>query len=199
MEKKGFEVIGTSLIEYTALPFEEIPDVDWIFFYSKKGVESFLQGLRIPIAPTIQLAAMGAGTAGKLIKYGYHPTFTGTGLPNETAKLFQQYAASQKVLFPRASSSIQSIQTILKDKIEVHDLVVYANTPKEAFHLPTVSCLVFTSPLNVQTYFSQHKYEKQLVIAIGPTTLKALKELNVPCKMAKEPTEKALAWAVIEK
>ena len=173
--------------------------MDWIFFYSKKGVEFFLQGLSIPISPAIQLATMGAGTANKLIEKGYQPTFTGTGLPKETAHSFLQYADAQKVLFPRATKSMRSIQTILKEKIEVYDLEVYANTPKTSFQIPAVSCLVFTSPLNVQTYFGQYRYDKQLVIAIGPTTLKALNRLNIPCKMAKEPTEKALAWAVLGK
>ena len=199
MEKENFEVIGTSLIAYTALPFEEIPAVDWIFFYSKKGVEYFLQGLSIPISPAIQLAAMGTGTANKLIEKGYEPRFIGTGLPNETAQLFLEYADSQKVLFPRAVRSMRSIQTILKQKIAVYDLEVYANRPKKSFHITPVSCLVFTSPLNVEAYFNHYIYEQQLVIAIGPTTLKVLNKLNIPCHMAKEPTEKALAWAVLGK
>ena len=199
MEQEGIEVIGTSLIAYTALPFEEVPAVDWIFFYSKKGVQFFLEGLIVPLSPTIHLATMGAGTASVLIEHGYQPTFIGTGEPDSTAKYFLEYAAAQKVLFPRAKASRRSIQRILKQQIEAYDLVVYNNTPKTSFHIPVVSCLVFTSPLNAQIYFSHHSYNGQLVIAIGPTTAKALEKLNIPCKMAISPTESDLILAVLEK
>lgn len=192
-------MIGTSLINYTALPFEEIPAVDWIFFYSKKGVQFFLDGLKMPLSPTIQLASMGVGTADALIENGYQPIFIGTGEPDSTAKRFLKYAAIQKVLFPRAKASRQSIQTLLKQEIEVHDLVVYDNRPKTSFQIPKVSCLVFTSPLNVKTFFSAQLYDGELIIAIGPTTATALNKLNIPCKVAIGPTETALAMAILGK
>ena len=199
MEQEGIEVFGTSLIKYNALPFGEVPTVDWIFFYSKKGVQFFLEGLKRPLSPTVQLATMGAGTATGLIENGYQPIFIGTGEPNSTAKRFLKYAKTQKVLFPRAKVSRMSIQSVLKEQIEVYDLVVYDNIPKVSIQISTVSCLVFTSPLNAQIYFKHYLYEGQLVIAIGPTTAKALAKLHIPCRMAVNPTEKDLVLEVLRK
>lgn len=191
-------MIGTSLIAYSALSFGDLPMVDWIFFYSKKGVEFFFKGLKTSLPPTIRFATMGAGTANKLIEFGYQPTFIGTGLPNNTAQLFLKYAATQKVLFPRAITSMRSIQTILEQKLEVYDLVVYTNTIKKSFQIPKVDGLIFTSPLNVHAYFSKYSYEGQFVVAIGPTTAKVLQEFNIPNKIALKPTEKAMALALLD-
>ena len=190
-------MIGASLIAYTALPFGALPVVDWIFFYSKKGVEFFFKGLKMPLSPAIRLATMGAGTARVLLDHGYPATFIGTGEPRETAQLFLEEAASQRVLFPRATTSMRSIQTLLKQKIEVHDLLVYTNTPITSFQIDKASHLVFTSPLNVHAYFSNYSYEGQSVVAIGPTTANALDRLRIPNKIAIAPTEKALVSEVL--
>ena len=40
----GWQVRGLSLVTLTALPFDEIPEVDWIFFASKNAVRFFFGG-----------------------------------------------------------------------------------------------------------------------------------------------------------
>ncbi len=152
----------------------------------------------MPLPPAIRFATMGAGTANVLLESGFQATFIGTGQPEKTAQLFLEYAASQRVLFPRATTSMRSIQTILEQKIEVHDLVIYKNIPTSSFQIKKVSHLVFTSPLNVQAYFSKYDYEGQSVVAIGPTTANALDRLKIPNKIAIAPTEQAMALAVLE-
>ena len=45
-ENKGFEIWDESLLEFELIPFEKIPAVDWIFFYSQKGVHFFFNHIR---------------------------------------------------------------------------------------------------------------------------------------------------------
>ena len=38
LENAGFEVWGESLLQLELIPFEKIPSVDWIFFYSQNAL-----------------------------------------------------------------------------------------------------------------------------------------------------------------
>ena len=46
LENAGFEVWGESLLQLELIPFEKIPSVDWIFFYSQNGVQFFFNQIR---------------------------------------------------------------------------------------------------------------------------------------------------------
>jgi len=200
LQSIGFEVISKSLIEFSPVPFDEIPKTDWVFFYSKKAVRYFFAHSRqANLKVDAKIAALGAGTAEALREWQVEADFTGTGEPTITARAFLQTARGQRVLFPRAQQSRQSVQQALGDKIEAVDLIVYRNEPRKDFDLPTCDWLVFTSPLNAQAY--AQKYEilpEQRVLAIGETTAKALRDIGVsPVKIADAPTEEALAKAIL--
>jgi len=202
------EIIGQSLIEFYPTPFNTIPVVDWIFFYSKNGVKFFLETftadnfLRVMAAKNrpIQWAVMGKGTAATLEKHQIQPDFIGTGHPKATAKAFGEIAHQQKVLFPRAEISKQSVQNLLIGQIEIFDLIVYANKLKPTFFIPYCDILVFTSPLNVVAYFQKHPIQsKQKVVAIGKTTANALEKKGLQnIIVASQPSEKGLAATVTE-
>ena len=201
------EIIGQSLIEFSPTPFNTVPIVDWIFFYSKNGVKFFLEtfttnrylyGLAEEKL-SVKWAAMGKGTAEALEKYQIQPDFIGTGHPKATAQAFKSVANQQRVLFPRAKISKQSIQNLLVEQVEIFDLVVYENKIKPSFSIPYCDILVFTSPLNTQAYFQKYTINsKQKIIAIGKTTETALEKIGIQhIIVAKQPSEKGLATAVI--
>jgi len=200
LAEQGINVIGTSLIEFKPLSFGRFKEVDWIFFYSKNGVRYFFEGLEQVLLPTIRFATMGIGTAKALQKYGYTAAFIGTGIPSSTASAFLQIAAQQRVLFPRAKTSQRSIQQALGVDLQMEEVIVYTNTPKSTFQLPVCAYVVFTSPLNVQAYFSKKKLEPgQRIVAIGNTTALALNEIGFfTIFVAEKPTEKAMAALILK-
>lgn len=198
----NFQIIDLSLIAFSLLPFHEVKMVDWIFFYSKKAVHYYFKGLKAyeyPI-PEAKLAAIGAPTAAAIRAIGFEPDFVGTGAPEETAHRFEKYAVDQSVLFPRAENSRKSIQQKLSDKIKAKDLIVYQNKPLTDFEIEACDILVFTSPLNAETYFKKYKrLDHQILIAIGNTTALTLKELGQKeFSIAEKPSEQALADLVLE-
>ena len=131
------------------------------------------------------MAAFGNGTASFLLQKKLKPAFTGTGKPEEVATAFLKIANGQKVLFPRAKNSRQSIRKLLGKNIEAVDLIVYENILRTDFNLNICpfgdfDCLVFTSPMNAEAYFNKKQLiDNQKVIAIGVTTGDALKELGI--------------------
>jgi uroporphyrinogen-III synthase len=108
---------------------------------------------------------------------------------------FGVVAQGQKVCFPRAAQSRESIQKTLAHTVTIVDLVVYTNTPRTDFDLPQVQILVFTSPLNAQAYFAKYTPSAdQQVLAIGQSTAKALFDLGVKkLQIAPTPSEEVLA------
>lgn len=203
LEEKGYRVNGQSLITFKSVPFTQYPASDWIFFYSSRAASFFKEGLKKsgqkwPQSP--KLAAMGEGTAKWLNENQSPPAFVGTGQPKKTAEAFLQLAAGQKVLFPRANASLQSIQTLLGRQINALDLVVYHNSPKRDFPLPIADILVFTSPMNVQAYFHRFSIKAdQRIISIGATTTAALVKAGIKVDSeAKGAGEQWLVRAILE-
>lgn len=195
----GHQVTGRTLIEFEAVPFEKVPPCDWIFFYSRRAVRFFFDQLDGPL-PGVKLAALGSGTAGTLERYGHRADFTGTGQPEESARAFLSVAAGQRVLFPRARHSRQSVQQALGDAVESVDLIVYNNRPGTMIPGDSFDVLVFTSPMNARAYFDRRKRRSgQRVIAIGHTTAAALQLLDIQgVEVAPRPSEEAMARVVLE-
>jgi len=195
----GFEVHGASLIELSPVEFGEFPPVDWLFFYSKNAVGFFLKLVSKNKIKGIKLAAMGAATAELLATQFKTADFIGDGIPESTASAFVKVASGQRVLFPHAKNSRQSIQKLLGGQIVAFDRVVYENNPRTTIDLPDVDCLVFTSPMNAEAYFFTKEWKDfQKVVAIGQTTAKTLKRLKIKAfTVAKTPSEEGLAEAVL--
>ena len=201
LEKVGFSVFGNSLIEFSAIEFDEIIESEWLFFYSKNAVRFFMEKVDFQSIKTKKIATIGEATA-KFIEDNYtlKVDFIGTGEPLQTAKTFVQIAANQTVLFPRATTSKQSIQKQLGNTIIQKDLIVYQNQPKSNFEIIEADILVFTSPMNAQVYFEQTDLKShQKVIAIGNTTANALFKIGIKkVEIAAEPSEKGLVKTIIE-
>ena len=198
LRDRGLEVVEQSLIEFTPVAFRTVPSCEWIFFYSPKAVQFFFKGLGERQLPDIQWAALGRGTAAALYNQGITPDFIGTGEPEGVAEAFVKDAVGQRVLFPQAQHSRQTVQEALNGQIEAITLVVYDNQPKRVFNIPLCEVLVFTSPLNAEAYFGKYTLQPgQAVVAIGTTTAAALHRLGAgEVKVAEEPSEAGLAAAV---
>ena len=199
---KGYQVFGRSMLRFTSISFEEIPECDWIFFYSKNGVRFFFEqqiAKKIPLPHKVYFAAMGNGTAEKIKFYGHSARFIGSGRPEEVASQFLKYANNKLVLFIRAQQSLKRVQIELEGEIQLIDLPVYRNSPILDPKVPQADILVFTSPLNAEIYF-QHNLmlPGQVIVAIGPTTANFLANLGISdFLVASTPSEQGLLDCIL--
>ena len=202
LEEKGFEVFAQSLVILSSCSVSEIPNAEWVFFYSKNGIHYFFeaaQKLGVTLGSNLRYGCIGKGTAKALSSYGITADFIGTGQPKETAGAFLDLARGKKVLFPQASSSRQSVQKLIGNDAQVISLIVYENQARELFELPQCDILVFTSPLNVKAYLMRYSImERQKIVAIGQTTKNYLNDrIKNNILVAEEPSERALVSAVL--
>lgn len=181
LKNNGHTIHAQSLIEFSPLPLGGMPSTDWIFFSSKKGVEYFFEQ-NPPLPKNTQIAAIGNGTAKLVKKYGYQLDFVGEGTCTmETARQFGAIAQEKSVLFPQAEQSLQTIQNTVGSHLKVHNLPIYRNQPRKDFSIDYCDILIFTSPVNAETYVQYYPIQaNQKVVAIGKTTAKALEKLG--CK-----------------
>lgn len=200
MQQAKIDVSAQSLIKFSALPFEVPTQTDWLFFYSKKGVKYFFEKVSLS-SERPKIACIGQGTANYLQeKTGLNSDFVGNGAPKESAQAFLEVAKQQRVTFVRAMNSKKSVQQFLEHKIISIDCIVYQNHPIDEQYLFSGEILVFTSPLNVKTYFNLNRLgPTQKVVAIGQSTAAALTECGIiQIHIAPEPTELALAETVLK-
>lgn len=201
LSERGIEIDARSLIEFSALAFELPPHFDWLFFYSKTGVDFFFKQINLASLPaSVKIATIGAATARRLSSFGKIADFMGDGTPEQTAVDFLKIAKGQTVLFARAADSRQSVQLLLQDLLNTAEIIVYKNKIIDNIVATKADLLVFTSPLNAEAYFKKHKLAAaQQVIAIGNTTEKALQVLGIKkIIVAESPDESALAAAVLK-
>ena len=201
MQAAKIEVIAQSLIHFKAHSFDFPKDADWIFFYSKTGVQYFFMAYNVLIIKA-SIGCIGKGTADYLRKqYGFAASFIGNGDPQATAATFQPLAKGKKVAFIRALDSKKSVQQILANQIEIIDCIAYENSPNpENINLSDASVLVFTSPMNAQTYFARNELTpNQKIVTIGVSTAAALETLGIfSYTIAASPNEDSLADAVLK-
>lgn len=192
------KITDQSLLSFTPVPFSDLPDSDWIFFYSQQGVIHFFEQWQETIQA--KLAAFGPKTGSLLREYGYPVTFIGDGIAENTAKAFSLLCKGQKVLFVRARNSRKSLQHQLRKYCDIGDLVVYDNEKKAEVKIPDCNALIFTSPLNAQSYFERNdKSNEQIIIAIGDTTRQTLLGLGVSDILVPEkPSEESIAKLLTE-
>ena len=186
-----------SLIDFSPLPFVSMPDVVWLFFYSKNGIKYYLSQVNLK-QKLPMIAVMGTASAAYL-KSDFMITadFTGDADPQAVAEQFFSLAKNQKVAFVQAKNSRKSVQNLAD--FNASDLIVYDNFAKVDFNLPAADILVFTSPMNAGAYFDRYSYlTGQHIIAIGETTANALKSIGLDdVIVAKKANEQSLADACL--
>lgn len=192
--KRGYDLQADSLIRFSLLPF--VPPAlppEWIFFYSSKAVKFWFAGAEEPYQPKPKFAALGPGTAQTLQALGQPVDFCGQGNPATVATDFNNIAAGQRVLFPRALHSRRTIEKALGERIQSIDLVVYTNESAPRTDLQPADIVVLTSPLNVTAYFNSATINREAAfLAIGATTAAALAQHNIQARFPDQPSEAGL-------
>ncbi len=193
----GHRLSGQSLIRFEGITYDTVPDCDWIFFSSPRAAMHFM--VQLPeLADNVRIAAMGAGTARKLRQYQAPVHFIGeSGDTKAVAAAFAEVAKSGKVLFPKAQDSLRSIQKAMPSVLECMDMDVYRSIPIDELQVPVCDVMIFTSPRNVEVYFSKYKLKNERVIAIGPTTAEKLRSFGVEnIVLPASPNEWSLAEVI---
>lgn len=199
LEARGIQVTGIPLITLSPTPFDSIPVSDWVFFSSKNAVQFFFQHPAGQTIDRVKWAAIGPATAEALVVFRPEISFVGNGDPADTARLFDSLVSGQTVLFPSARHARDGVQRHLTTPAHCFRLEVYNNTPVPNPAPRREDILVFTSPMNVTSYFSSHTLlEFQRVVAIGKSTFATLQSFGIErLSIAEAPTETAMTEAVL--
>ncbi|MFM2284539.1 MAG: hypothetical protein RLZZ543_35 [Bacteroidota bacterium] len=190
----GFQVNAYAPVKFEAIEVRHIPFTDWVFFTSPRSVEFFFQhDMQLPVHT--QVAALGSGTAAALNDLGIQSDFTGAdGKTEDVATQFLEKAIGKSILFPCAEKGLRSVQTVLEQKAEVHDLPVYRTLENDSHPSIDADIWVLTSPSCVNALKDQIQGTSHLFAAIGSTTADALKQVGVAhIQVAPFTTMKALA------
>ena len=189
---EGHYIKDQSLIQFSQLEFDP-PEADWVFFYSRNAVRFFFEETNLELFP-YQYACLSDGTAEELSKYVLDISFVGNGKPEEVAQLFQEVRKPyEPVCFIRANNSIDSIHNLLKSE-NTFSIPVYNNQPIKDVLTDDFDILIFTSPMNVDVWFSVNEYQDQPIIVIGNTTESAVQRYTIEnIKVANQPSEEAIA------
>ena len=201
IEKLDIEVEARSLIRtvpvITKLDPYILRNIDWIFFTSKNAVEYFFE-LKPAFPKKVKFGVMGRGSEETLRRNGHFADYTGDDIDTEdVANDFAAIANGQTILFPCAENSLRSIQQGLSAETKIIDLPVYETVLHDDVEGSTADVLVFTSPSNVEAYFTGNLLEPyQKVVAIGRSTGKRFDEMGVKYVLPYSPDEIGLAEAV---
>lgn len=203
LEKHQIQLDDRSLIKIFPIinkldPFI-LKRIDWVFFSSKNAIECFFQ-LAPQLPKKVKYGVIGRASEEMLRRYGIVPDFNGEedGIDtHDIAKDFAKLAKGTTVLFPGAKDSLRSIQQGLSKDTKIIDLPVYETEMDENCDPTAAELLVFTSPSNVDAYFTHNLLEPgQQVICIGKSTGKKFDQMNVPYTLPYSPDEIGLAEAV---
>lgn len=190
LEAEGYEVSGHSLLSFVALPHEDPPPSDWVFFYSRRGVRHLSPGAAAALARAggPRIGAMGPGTASALRARGLRVDFVGDGDPASTADLLRarlidpaappRPGERPRVCFVQARNSRASVMRLLGDAVAAHTLNVYASAIDPSAEVPQADVYWPTSPLNAEA--TVRRLERPGAAtwwAIGPSTAERLREL----------------------
>jgi len=197
LDMQGHTLLAYSLLEFHALPFSWPQPADWLFFYSRRGAHFFAIHHR-PL-PGQKVAAMGPGTASQLRAEGLRVDFAGSGRPGEVAEAFGVRARGKRVLFLQARRSRQSVQDRLQHLVEAQSVIVYDNRPRVQWPDPHAGVLLFTSPLNAETYLNRlPPKEGQQWVALGGSTADLLRQKGLHAWQPERPSEEALLELLVQ-
>jgi hydroxymethylbilane synthase len=176
----GFKAEGKSLIEMKPVALKYFPVTDWIFFSSKNAVTFFF--LQKPKLENQKFGCIGKSTAEAIRKFGKRAEFIGYSTDTKmTGKQFAARVGSGTVLFPMAQGSMRSVQNGFVKPGQTTDLPVYETIKTEIdISSSEFGIFVFTSPSNVEAFFSRNKLDRNhKIIAMGDATASALKKFGV--------------------
>jgi hydroxymethylbilane synthase len=178
IKRLNWEITDIPMIELKGIPFNSIPECDWIFFTSKNAVKYFFESnvLNIEDLQNKKFACIGDSTKRYLEQYGVKSHFTGdSNSITLIAENFSKQCAGQKVLFPCSSISNKSIGDLIKEVAEVMYLPVYENVESSKKLDTTFDYYIFTSPSNVRSFLKSNSIPNTAyIIALGESTQQEL-------------------------
>ena len=180
LSRLGFSCKGKSLIEFKPIPFSETPDCKWIFFSSKHAVKFFFEQ-NPQIREGVRFGCISKSTAMELRQFGFRAEFIGQSTDTKlVGKQFSSRAGNEKVLFPIAEESMQSVQNQIVKKENVINLPVYKTHLHKEKLTEKYDVVVFTSPSNVEAFFSSNQWIKGThAVAMGDATAKSLERKGI--------------------
>lgn len=203
LEKHQIFVEGRSLIRtfpiINKLDSYILRNIDWIFFSSKNAIEYFFK-LEPELVKKTKLGVIGRASEEALRRFGRVPDFNGEEEGIDTADIAQEFAAianGKIILFPGAKDSLRTIQKAMSADTKIIDLPVYETVMEEEVEQSFAEVLIFTSPSNVEAYFTENLLEPgQKIICIGRSTGRKFDEMGVSYVLPYSPDEMGLAEAV---
>lgn len=178
----GHRLVTRSMLRFETLEFELPQRTDWLFAYSRNGVESFFAKRNahqwLSQNEHIRLAAIGLKTAEAWSAAGLAVEFVGTGEPSSTASAFVQIASGDTVTFVQAQESRGSVAALVEHEISIQTLVTY-RAVSAAVDLPVVDLALVTSPRSAELFFEAiNQALVPRVYCIGPTTAAAVEQMG---------------------
>jgi len=174
LNSKNIQGHFNSLIDFEALRFDIETSFEVIFFPSIRAAQFLIGSVKLNLSDYV-LACSGSQTNQRLNELGYQCEFVGqnAGDPAEVSKDFSEWLGTRRVLLPHSNLSALSISTHLpKDQLSA--IEVYRTILSETVVNPC-DIYVFSSPSNIQSFFSCNELKKgSKVIVWGQTSLNAL-------------------------
>lgn len=196
LESQGLSYEAQSMILFHKEQFD-LPDTDWLFFYSQKGVENFMHQLQ----PTFDLdnykfAFFGDRTASFAeLQYGIKANFIGNSITEEVGLRFKETINNDTVTFVCGKLSLRSVQKFLENKIPQKEIIVYSQELRTDIRPMHYDIGVFTSPLNVKGFY-ENGGSVDMNIAIGTTTSISISPYHDKVITADDASEAGLVSAL---
>lgn len=198
----GIKLLGASFIEITKAENKETQHTDtslfdFIFFGSRNAVSYFFED-KPQLNSNVKFAVFGRGTEAALNQAGYKATFVGDSSDSAmVSKELKALVRNKNVLIPQAKDSLRTIENGIKEVCNVTSVTVYQTTPKAGISVPPSDIIIFTSPSNVDSFFSQNKIQSQTIVAIGKSTAESLQRFGInDIKIAHTSDEIGLAEVI---
>ena len=163
------ELIYHSFLSFEQIQISEIPEVDVLFFSSKRAVD-FLLKQQI-VSARVQVACIGSVTQHYLEDRGILVDFVGSNSsrPQEVSKELHRWLNGRTCGLVTAEESQRTIASYLDES-----LISYITPYRTVIHDDKLDSpmdvLVFTSPSNVKGFLQKNEIHHQKVVAWGKTT-----------------------------
>ncbi len=182
----GWQVTEELLIEVRHLDLDAervfAATYQWVAVTSSNALPA-LSGVRRELAET-PVACVGERTAERLAQLGLRVALGPAADASELARLLcdavrPEARASTRILWPHGSLANELGERLSNEGFVVDAALAYETTPRrDTAPLPEADAIFFASPSAVQRYIELVRFvdrEPPLAIAIGETTLRALK------------------------
>ena len=195
-EKRGLVFRECPMIDFEYLPIRTYPQTEWVFFTSKNSVISLPDQFWTNIVANYKVGVTGKGTAEKIKEKKITPQFIGDTKNGtiEVGRTFFQNEKPESVWFPISNLSNKTIQKQAPSSSTIIETISYETKLKTVTLQNNYDWYVFTSPSNVESFFSANQLpESSNVLAMGQQTKNKLKSYtNRPIHTPSESSEEGL-------